>query len=61
MVRHAATQGQDMAIRTRPEVVEDIVQQVHHVGRHVVEGDGRVAAAPGAVILQAGFQLHKVF
>ena len=27
------------------EVVDEVLQRVHHVGVHVVEGDGQVAAA----------------
>ena len=27
------------------EVVDEVLQRVHHVGVHIVEGDGQVAAA----------------
>ena len=31
------------------EVVDEVLQRVHHVGVHVVEGDGQVAAAVQAL------------
>ena len=37
-----------------PEVVDEVLEQVHHVARHVVEGDGRVTAARRAVRLGVG-------
>ena len=35
-------------------MVEEVLEDVHHVGGHVVEGDGRVAAAGRAVGLGDG-------
>ena len=35
-------------------MVEEVLEDVHHVGGHVVEGDGRVAATGRAVGLGEG-------
>ena len=33
----------------RPEVVDEILEDIHHVGRHIVKRDGVVAAAVRAL------------
>ena len=34
-----------------PEVVDEVLQQIHHLGRHVVEGDGVVTHPSKALVL----------
>ena len=34
-----------------PEVVDEVLQQIHHLGRHVVEGDGEVTHPTKALVL----------
>ena len=35
-----------------PEVVDEVLQYIHHLGRHVVEGDGEVTHPTKALVLE---------
>ena len=41
----------------RPEMVDEVLQDVHHVGGDIVEGDGEVAAAAKALLLRVELEL----
>ena len=34
-----------------PEVVDEVLQHIHHLGRHIVEGDGVVTHSTKALVL----------
>ena len=39
-------------IHNLPEVIYDVVYHIEHLGRDVVEGDGRIAATRSAILLE---------